>query len=71
MTGAATPSERHNEAIFPLMKAMIGYADTEPDQWVILETLCLCIGKLHGRTPRQTAEFIESMAERLTTGART
>lgn len=65
-----TPNERHNEAIFPLLKGLTSYADTEPDQWVILETLCLGIGKLHGRTPRQTAEFIEAMAERITTGAR-
>lgn len=66
-----TPSERHNQALFPLIKALCSYADTEPDQWVIMESLCLGIGKLHGRTPRQTAEFIEAMAERLATGART
>lgn len=66
-----TPSDRHNEALFPLLKALTNYAATEPDQWVLLESLCLGIGKLHGRSARQTAEFIEVMAERLTTGERT
>lgn len=71
MTNEANPSARHNEAIFPLLKVLTSFAETEPEQWVILETLCLGIGRLHGRTPRQTAEFIEVMAERLTTGVRT
>ena len=66
-----TASERHNAAIYPLLKLLTEHAATEPDQWVILETLCLGVGKLHGRTPRQTAEFIEAMAERIATGART
>ena len=64
-------SERHNEALFPMLKMLTQAAVTEAQQWVILESLCLGIGKLHNRTPRQTAEFIEAMAERLTTGERT
>ena len=64
-------SDRHNEALFPMLKMLTQAADTEAQQWVILESLCLGIGKLHNRTPRQTAEFIEAIAERLTTGERT
>lgn len=64
------PHDQHNSAIFPLLKMLTSYAATEPNQWVILESLCLAIGKLHGRTGRQTAEFIEAMAERIATGAR-
>ena len=64
-------SERHNEALFPMLKMLTQAADTEAQQWVILESLCLGIGKLHNRTPRQTAVFIEAMAERLVTGERT
>lgn len=66
-----TASDQHNAAIYPLLKLLTEHAATELEQWVILETLCLGIGKLHGRTPRQTAEFIEAMAERIATGART
>lgn len=64
-------SEEHNAALFPLLRIVTNAAPGEAGQWVILESLCLGIGKLHNRTPRQTAEFIEAMAERLTTGART
>lgn len=61
----------HNQAIYPLLKLIAEAAQTEAQQWVILESLCLAIGKLHSRTPRQNAEFIEAMAERLATGERT
>ncbi len=64
-------SEQHNAALLPLLQIVTNSAPGEAGQWVILESLCLGIGKLHNRTPRQTAEFIEAMAERLTTGART
>lgn len=64
-------SEAHNAAILPLMRLIVDHAETEADQWVLLETLCLGIGRLHGRTPRATAVFIETMAERLATGDRT
>lgn len=63
-------SEQHNAALLPLLRIITEAAHGEAGQWVILESLCLGIGKLHNRTPRQTAEFIEAMAERLTTGAR-
>lgn len=64
-------TNRHNAVLLPIIKLIADAADSEPAQWVILESLCLGIGKLHRRTPRQTAEFIEAMAERLTTGERT
>lgn len=60
----------HNQAIYPLLKLLTRAAQTEAQQWVILESLCLAVGKLHSRSPRQTAEFIEAMAERLATGER-
>lgn len=64
-------SDAHNAAILPMLRLITDHAKTEADQWVILETLCLGIGKLHGRSPRDTAIYIETMAERLTTGERT
>ncbi len=66
-----TDSERHNAALLPMLRLITECASTEQAQWVILESLCLGIGKLHGRTPRQTAVFAEAIAERLATGERT
>lgn len=60
----------HNEALLPALKIIAPAGSSESDQWVLLESLCLGIGKLHGRTPRQTAEFVEAIAERLTQGKR-
>jgi hypothetical protein len=60
----------HNAAILPCLKAIVENTDTEAEQWIMLESLCLGIGKLHGRTARETAVFIETMAERLATGER-
>lgn len=66
-----TTSDDHNAALLPLLKLVTSHAHTEPEQWVILESLCLGIGMLHHRTPRETALYIETMAERLATGDRT
>ena len=63
-------SEQHNAAILPMLRMIVDHADTEAAQWVVLESLCLGIGKLHGRTPRETALYVESIAERFTTGER-
>lgn len=60
----------HNAAILPCLKAIVENTDSEAEQWVMLESLCLGIGKLHGRTARETAVYIETMAERLATGER-
>lgn len=65
------PHSQHNEALLPLLRLIVGHAQTEGGQWVILESLCLGIGKLHGRSARDTAAFIETMAERIVTGERT
>lgn len=66
-----TASDAHNAAILPMLRLITDHAETEADQWVLLETLCLGIGKLHGRSPRDTAVYVETMAERFTTGERT
>lgn len=63
-------AEAHNAALLPLLRMIVEHAPTEAGQWVILESLCLGIGKLHGRTPRQTANFVEAVAERLASGDR-
>ena len=65
------PSKRHNEALLPMLRLIVEHAPNEAAQWVILESLCLGIGKLHGRSAKETAIYIETMAERLVTGERT
>lgn len=66
-----TNHEAHNEALLPLLKLIVAAAPDEVSQWIILESLCLGIGRLHGRTPRENALFIELIAERIATGERT
>lgn len=63
-------AESHNAAIFPLLHAISRHSTDEAEQWVLIETLCLAIGHLHQRTPRQTAEFVETIAHRLAAGER-
>jgi hypothetical protein len=60
----------HNAALHPALKAITEHVHTEEAQWVLLESLCLGIGFLHGRQPREIASFIELMAERIVTGER-
>ncbi len=60
----------HNGALKPALLAIVEAAQSEAEQWVILESLCFGIGLLHGRSPRQIAEFIETIAERIATGER-
>ena len=64
-------TDAHNAVLLPLLRLIVDHADTEPVQWVILESLCLAVGRLHGRSQRDTALFVETIAERLTTGERT
>lgn len=61
----------HNEALLPMLRLIVDHAPNEAARWVILESLCLGVGKLHGRSTKETAIFIETMAERLATGERT
>ena len=42
----------------------------EATQWIILESLCVGLGLLHGRDRRGIAEFVEMMAARICTGKR-
>lgn len=65
-----TASGSHNAAILPALRLITDHAHTEEAQWVLLESLCLGIGKLHGRSPRETALYVETIAERLTSGER-
>ncbi|MFN3473526.1 MAG: hypothetical protein ACK4ZW_05720 [Blastomonas sp.] len=64
-------SSAHNAALRPALKLIVEAAKDEAGQWVLLESLCLGIGMLHGRSNRDTAVFIETMAERIATGERT
>jgi hypothetical protein len=63
------PHDRHNDALLPLMELII-FDNSEAQQWVIMESLCLCLGRFHGRTDRQIAEFVETIASRIATGER-
>lgn len=64
-------SYSHNQALLPILRLIAHHAPTEEEQWVLLESLCLGIGKLHQRSPRDTALYIETMSERIATGERT
>lgn len=51
--------------------AMIMEAEPQQaGQWVMLEDLCLVIGKFHGWNTKQIAVYVETMAERFAEGAR-
>ena len=63
-------AEQHNRAIYPILKMIVEAEPSESGQWVLLETLCLGIGRLHQRTAQETAVFIETIAERIVTGER-
>lgn len=63
-------AELHNAALLPLLRFLVEHSLDEGDQWVVIESLCLAIGRLHGRNARETAVFVETIAERLTEGAR-
>lgn len=67
---SADGSQKHNEAMLPLLRMIVDHAPDEASQWVVLESLCLGIGKLHGRNEFDTALFVENIAERIATGER-
>lgn len=64
------PSEAHNAALLPILRLITEHGATEPAQWVIMESLCLGIGKLHGRSIKEISLFVETMAERFADGSR-
>ena len=63
-------SDQHNAALLPILRLIVQHAPDEAGQWVLLESLCLGIGRLHGRKARDTAIFVENIAERLAMGER-
>ena len=52
------------------MRLITEAAPKEADQWVLIETICLAVGLLHGRTNKQLAEFVDTVADRITQGKR-
>lgn len=62
---------RHDAAIKPMLRILVDAAPSEEEQWVLLETLCLCVGTLHGRPSRAIATFVETMAETIVKEERT
>lgn len=64
-------TEAHNKVLLPILRMIVDAAPGEAAQWVVLESLCLGIGMMHGRDGRQCAEFIDTMAQRIATGERT
>jgi hypothetical protein len=65
----STGYQRVNDAILPLLKLIVP-ENGEADQWVIIETLCCAIGRVHGRSDRQIAEFLDAISFRIATGER-
>jgi hypothetical protein len=65
-----SPSKaRHDAVLKPILLLIVEHND-EGEQWAIMESLCLGLGLLNNRTARGTATFVESIAERIATGAR-
>lgn len=64
-------TDSHNRVMLPLLKLITDHAQNEAQQWVIIESLCLGIGILHGRNASETAIYVETIAERLAAGKRT
>lgn len=60
----------HNDAILPILRLITAAEPHEAGQWVMAETICLAIGELHRRSPRQTAEFVDAVASRIASGER-
>ena len=67
---AGVEANPHNAAVLDAMQAITSQTLTEAEQWIVIESLCLGIGLLHGRSPRDTAEFVETIAERIASGKR-
>lgn len=67
---AMSASDQHNAALLPILRLIVQHAPSEEAQWVLLESLCVGVGRLHGREPRSTALFVENIAERLAMGER-
>lgn len=63
-------TDKHNAAVRILLP-QIARADTdEVLQWIIMESLCIGIGLVHGRSRLEVAEALEMMADRIVKGER-
>jgi hypothetical protein len=52
------------------MPLLARHTQDEAAQWVIIESLCIGLGLLHGRDRRGIAEIVETVAARICTGER-
>lgn len=59
-----SPSADHNAAMHGLLKLLVE-GRTEAEIWVIIESLCMGVGRLFNRDGKATALFVEIMAEAL------
>lgn len=66
----ATTAEQHKATALQIVGLILEHTQAEAERWTLLESLCLAVGVLHGRNNRATAIFVETMAERIATGAR-
>lgn len=65
----ASNSDGHNQIVRKVFPLIID-GRSEEECWVVIESLCAGVGALFGRDGRQTATFVETVAERLATGER-
>lgn len=65
-----TPSEAHNTTVREVMPMLARHTRDEATQWIIIESLCVGLGLLHGRNRRDIAETVEMMAARICSGER-
>lgn len=65
-----TPSEAHNRTVREMMPLIARHTDDEATQWIIIESLCIGLGLLHGRSRRDIAEVVEMVAARICSGER-
>lgn len=52
------------------MPLLARHTSDEATQWIIIESLCIGLGLLHGRDRRGIAEIVETVAARICTGER-
>jgi hypothetical protein len=56
--------------VVEIVAMIMEHEPEQAGQWVMLEDLCLVVGKFHGWSTKQIAVYVETMAERLAEGAR-
>lgn len=60
----------HNAAVEAILVLMVQALPDEGDKWVVLESLCLGVGRLHGKSDSEVAETLDYMSSRLAAGER-